>query len=46
MDAWDWNEVQKINITSPVLWLDSYGDIVNDDFNLPFGKHILLDLND
>jgi predicted metal-dependent peptidase len=46
MDAWDWNDVRGVTPTAPVLWLDSYGDIVdNDNFELPFGRHIRLDLD-
>ena len=46
MDAWDWAQLQNYDPGLPVLWLDSYGDIVNRiGFRLPFGKHILLELD-
>lgn len=46
MDAWDWNELKDYDPQLPVLWLDSYGAIVERiGFRLPFGKHILLDLD-
>jgi predicted metal-dependent peptidase len=45
MDAWDWNQVAEVNPNVPVLWLDSYGDIVERiGFKLPFGKHIRIEL--
>jgi predicted metal-dependent peptidase len=46
MDAWDWNKLKNYDPQLPVLWLDSYGGIVDRiGFELPFGKHILLDLD-
>jgi predicted metal-dependent peptidase len=46
MDAWDWPQLKDYDPQLPVLWLDSYGDIVNRvGFRLPFGKHILLELD-
>jgi predicted metal-dependent peptidase len=46
MDAWDWPDLQNYDPQLPVLWLDSYGDIVNRvGFRLPFGKHILLEMD-
>jgi predicted metal-dependent peptidase len=45
MDAFDWTEIRNYDPKRPVLWLDSYdGKVVNrPGFQLPFGKHILLE---
>lgn len=46
MDAFDWPQVAQCDPKIPVLWLDSYGGIVNKPkFVLPFGKHIRLDMD-
>lgn len=47
MDAFDWPAVARLEPAVPVLWLDSYGDIVErPGFKLPFGKHIPLEMED
>ena len=48
MDCFDWPQVRNYDPKLPVLWLDSYGGrVVNrPGFTLPFGKHILLELDE